>query len=139
MLTPVWPRESSDPTRPAWRCGIRVRQAGETAIVSPHGELDIAAAPRLKLLLSELSAASTRHITVDCTDVTFLDTAGLRVLLEFDRLLHARGGGLRLSNASARIVRLLHVTRTTHLLGRDGVGASAPVSPVAPTGAADAA
>lgn len=135
MLTPVSPRERNG--RVEWRCGLRVRHDGDTAVVvDPHGELDVATAPRLNLTLTELRADGVRQVTVDLAHVTFLDTAGLRVLLECDRLLRARGGALTLVNASARIVRLLHVTRTAHLLGHDGVDAAAPVRPVGATVAA---
>jgi anti-anti-sigma factor len=119
MLTPVSPREPDTGTAPRWRCGIRVQQVHDRATVYPHGELDVATAPRLNMALSELRRDGVRDLTVDLADVTFLDTAGLRVLLEHAGLLRARRGRLHLTHPSNAIRRLLHVTRTAHLLAHD--------------------
>ena len=117
MMTLASPRDHADTSALGWRCGLLVRHDGDSAVVYPTGELDVATAPRIHLALTELRGDGARHITVDLAGVTFLDTAGLRVLLEHDRLLRGRGGGLQVVRPSEQIERLLYITRTNHLLG----------------------
>jgi anti-anti-sigma factor len=116
MRTPASPSEGADTQER--RCGLRVCRDADTATVYPHGELDVATAPRLNLLLAELRQEGARQVTVDLSGVTFLDTVGLRVLLDHDRLLRGRRGGLRVANPAAPIMRLLQVTCNAHLLDR---------------------
>jgi anti-sigma B factor antagonist len=62
--------------------------------VAPAGELDIATAPQLEHAVKELLASGFGHVIVDLTDVEFLDSNGLRVIMR----LHATSaeGSLRL-------------------------------------------
>lgn len=102
------------PGVPAQRC----TPDGARLVLS--GELDLANVAQTDTRLQELVRSGARTIAVDVQDVTFLDLTTLRVLLRAHEVLRARGGHLRLINASRRVQRLLRITRTEHLL--DGVG-----------------
>jgi len=80
------------------------------------GELDLANVAHTDIRLQELVRSGARTLQVDVQEVTFLDLTTLRVLLRADEVLRARGGHLRLINASRRVQRLLSITRTEHLL-----------------------
>jgi anti-anti-sigma factor len=69
-----------------------------------RGELDLAAAPRAA---AALAAPDIR--TVDLSAVTFIDAAGLRVLLDAHRDA-ARSHGLRLRAPSRSVLRVLDLT-----------------------------
>jgi len=101
----------------ALRPGIPAQRAGhDTARLVLTGELDLATVARTDTRLKELIRSGARIIDVDFQDVTFLDLTTLRVLLQADEVLRARGGHLRLINPSRRVQRLLSITRTEHLL-----------------------
>lgn len=57
----------------------------------------------------------TRTLSIDLSDVTYLSLSTLRLLLDADRRLRARGGRLRLLHPNPQVQRLLAVTRTTYL------------------------
>ena len=66
--------------------GIRVeRQAGQTRL-AVDGELDLASAPALQDAVSQLLAPDAPEggvdIVVDLAGLTFLDSSGLRILLQ---------------------------------------------------------
>jgi anti-anti-sigma factor len=74
------------------------------------GELDIATVPHLKRLIAGLRARPGRDLSVDLSELTFIDCAGLRALLEVRAAVCAAGGILTLTGASAFTRRLLKIT-----------------------------
>ena len=53
----------------------------DVAVLAVDGDVDIYAGPRFKELFLEAIAQGTRHVIVDLTKVTFLDSTGLGVLV----------------------------------------------------------
>jgi anti-sigma B factor antagonist len=81
---------------------------GSTIVVA-SGEIDLATSPALRLAL--LAAAETSSkLVVDLTAVTFLDGAGLRVLLGCFRDL-PDGGSMSLVGVNDTVARVLRLTQ----------------------------
>ena len=68
---------------------LRVEQGANVVVVWLSGEVDIATSPMLNQCLQELNGQA---ITIDFSDVTFLDSSALRVLV----LKHNESGDGRL-------------------------------------------
>ncbi len=84
------------------------------------GEIDLANADELR---DHLLASSAADLEVDCTELAFLDSTGIGVLVH-DQLRRDRSGGaLRLVNVPAHIQRVLEVAGVADVLtgatGRD--------------------
>ena len=62
---------------------VTARREGERAVVALAGELDLAGVPRLEEALGEARRAA-RSLTIDLTDLDFIDSSGLGVLLRFN-------------------------------------------------------
>jgi anti-sigma B factor antagonist len=77
------------------------------------GELDGAAAVELDGVCAQLAVAA--HVVVDLSEVTFVDSMGLRTLVTWHRSVSAAGGQLVLAGPRPAITRLLATT------GLDGV------------------
>jgi anti-sigma B factor antagonist len=77
------------------------------------GELDLASAPRLAEALAELAADP---VVVDLSGCTFLDSAGLGVLLASARALSDSGRSLRVAAVDPRILRVLEITAVDTLI-----------------------
>jgi anti-sigma B factor antagonist len=60
---------------------VVVRDEPKITIVAVAGEIDLLTAPRLAAALDPILAADTARIAVDLTDVTFIDSAGIHVLV----------------------------------------------------------
>jgi anti-sigma B factor antagonist len=81
------------------------------AVLWLSGEIDLANAATLydaSLLTLRLSAAE--HITLDLAAVSFIDAAGLALLLTLRNAALESGTSLTLRNPTARTARLLSVT-----------------------------
>ena len=74
-----------------------------TIVVS--GELDLATAPRLSAAVAEHSDA--KLLVLDLTAVTFIDSTGVRVLIEADRRCAGSGSRLAVLAGDGPVRRLL--------------------------------
>jgi anti-sigma B factor antagonist len=72
---------------------VDVQHRDGVAIVLPRGELDIATADRLRSAVDGLNGA--RRLVLDLRGLSFIDSSGLRLLVEIHR--RARRDGLDLS------------------------------------------
>ena len=83
------------------------------AVLTAVGVLDIATTPELRTRLDEALADGPDALTVDLTDVTFIDSSGLRSLLGASRRADERSGQVVLRSPSPAVQRLLEITGTT--------------------------
>ena len=83
-----------------------VRQEPEACVLIVRGELEIANADAFADAGVRL-ASSGQRLVIDLTDVTFVDSTGLRALL---RIHAAAGPCLALRRPSAPVRRLLNLT-----------------------------
>lgn len=97
---------------------LATRHEGDVSVVSAKGEVDVFSAPELDSELDALIAAGGVRLVVDLSDVAFLDSTGLGVLVK--ALKHAREGGgwLHLVVTSDRIRKIFEIT---------GLDASIPI------------
>ncbi|HEX2358005.1 MAG TPA: anti-sigma factor antagonist [Micromonosporaceae bacterium] len=92
-------------------------ESGEV-VVSLAGELDMSTEPELSKVLRQLiDVPAGRDVTVDLGDVSFLDSSGVRALLEGNVLATRRGTRLRARNARGIVARVLYLTGVDALLG----------------------
>jgi anti-sigma B factor antagonist len=97
---------------------VTISLAPDRARVVLAGELDVAAANAFEERVNE--AGSDRSlILVDVTDLTFCDSAGLRVLLRFAERCRATGTAMRIVGARRTVRRLFEITGTAELLNLD--------------------
>ena len=80
-----------------------------------RGELDAASAGQLILEIDAVTAASS-DVALDLAAVTFMDSSGLRSLIEAYRRSQAEGFELRVTAASASVQRVFDLTGTSSLL-----------------------
>ncbi len=60
-------------------------------VVSVHGELDLATAPRLCACLHAARSNGVRGVLLDLSDLSFCDSQGLRALIEEQREMAVAG------------------------------------------------
>ena len=80
------------------------------ATIRAAGELDLAAREPLAELIQQQQLAGRRVISLDFSEVTFLDSSCVGVLVAAHRRLLERHGLLVLHDVDARIARTLRVT-----------------------------
>jgi anti-sigma B factor antagonist len=83
-------------------------------VIAVSGELDVATAPELH---DTLNRTDGEPVHLDLSGVSFIDPAGLRVLLTAKRDIDARGGQLVIRNPSWQVRRIARVSGTADDLG----------------------
>ena len=74
------------------------------------GEIDVYTAPLVREKLDEQIHAGRTDLVVDLSDVTFLDSTGLGVLVGRLKLARTRGGSLRLVGTADRVLKVFSIT-----------------------------
>jgi anti-sigma B factor antagonist len=95
----------------SFRCELDPER--ERVRVRPIGEMDIATVPVVEAHLNELTAAGSTQVTLDLRAVSFLDSTGLRMILEWDARSRADGFAFSLVAGPPAVQRLFDLTDTT--------------------------
>ena len=85
-----------------------------TAVVSLEGRLDTVTAPELEKALMELIPNLT-ELKLDFTDLDYISSAGLRVLLAAQKAMN-RQGSMTLTHVNEAVMEILEVTGFTDIL-----------------------
>jgi anti-anti-sigma factor len=88
--------------------GVEVSNVAGAVVVFVSGEIDLATAPVLIAALDQLDA--NMPTVVECSEVQFMDSTGLNVLIEQMMRFDAGGGSLAVRNPSASVRHLLDVS-----------------------------
>jgi anti-sigma B factor antagonist len=89
---------------------VRHRDGGDgVCLVTPAGEIDLASAPRLKSSLVGLLDQGYARFVLDLSEVRYLDSTGLGVLIAFSRRL-TDDGHIVLAHAPDSVLGLLELT-----------------------------
>jgi anti-sigma B factor antagonist len=88
----------------------KVTPDGLAGVIVAEGEIDLAAAPRLREAMTDHLTAGRVHLLMDLSAVTFIDSTGLGVLVGAAKKSVGLGGSLRIVCANERVLRLLAIT-----------------------------
>lgn len=87
-----------------------VRDDPRARIVRLAGELDFAASPRVEAILRECEKEATPLLLIDLRELTFIDSAGLRLLIMANWRANAAGRKLSVTRSHASVKRMLALT-----------------------------
>ncbi len=93
---------------------INTETAGEGTVVHVDGDLDVYTAPRLKEALDE-ARTGEGSLVLDLSEVKFMDSTALGVLVGAQQTSQSNGGDLRLVVSDPSLLKIFHIT------GLDGV------------------
>ena len=65
---------------------------GDVSVVKLNGSLDTLTSPEAEANFNNLIGTERLKILVDCTNLDYISSAGLRVLLATSKRIHGRGG-----------------------------------------------
>ena len=95
---------------------IEQRIEGSVTIVSPHQKLDTGTAPIAGQALATLIQNGAQQIVVDFSDVPYVSSAGLRILLATAKQLRATGGELRVCALNDAVQEVFDISGFNTLL-----------------------
>lgn len=91
---------------------VTTRRASEDIVVmSLGGELDYGESHRVEQELERLAAAWPPCLVIDLRELRFLDSTGIRLILEFHRRAEAHGAMIALIPGPPRVQRVFELTR----------------------------
>jgi anti-sigma B factor antagonist len=92
-------------------------------VLAVSGEIDLATAPMLATELEAVAPSSGAVVHLDFADVSFLDSTGISVLVDFRSRIEQAGASLVLHRAGSTVQRVLEIS---------GLGALFELRPDAP-------
>jgi anti-sigma B factor antagonist len=99
------------------RLGLETEEISPgVCVISPAGELDLYTCPEFKEELLRVISNRPRHVIVDLTLTTFVDSTALGVLLRGLERLRARDSRLSVVCPEGNILRVFEVTGLDRIL-----------------------
>ncbi len=95
---------------------LRSRREGETHVVSAQGELDLSSRTALERELRVARASDADRIVLDLSELTFVDCAGLRVILCMDARSSDRPGRFLVRPGPPSVHRIFSITSVARQL-----------------------
>ena len=83
--------------------------------VAVHGRVTIATSGEIRRMLSDALRAKPANVSVDLSDVSYIDTSGLATLLEALRIAHKQGTRLILGGIHDQPRYLFEITHLDRL------------------------
>lgn len=102
---------------------VHTHHVGDSDVVVPAGELDLATAPRLAAALAGTHAP---RVVLDLRRLTFVDSSGIGVIIKFQRYFAAEGVRFGVVKGEANVQRALAVAHVEPLLPWTEAPASPP-------------
>lgn len=88
----------------------------EAVTVAVHGEIDLSTVEDLEQEIDAATQSDGATVIIDLGGVTFMDSAGINILLKGRRLADERGKQYRVTNAHGLVRQILDVTGVWHHL-----------------------
>ena len=86
------------------------REANDVLILSPQGNLDFNHATSFQEATTLLVEKGAKKILIDFSDLSFISSAGLRVLIVLTKLLQQKNGALALSSLNEQILEIFSIS-----------------------------
>lgn len=89
---------------------ITIEHEGDMIIARLAGKLDTAAAVEITPTIQDLAEQADKHIILDCTELQYISSSGLRLFLTLRKESAAKGGKLQVRNINADIRQVFMMT-----------------------------
>ena len=91
---------------------IRVDATPDEIIIAPSGSINTATAPEFEQVVASTlaDAAALNRLTFDFSDLDYISSAGLRVLMIAYKGVMAEGGTIGIAHTSAEVQEILDIT-----------------------------
>jgi len=97
-------------------CSVSIERDADAAVIRLEGEFDLSCEDCLRAEVARITAWQPNAVVVDLGDVTFIDSHGLRMLLELDAAARRDGFELTLGRAEGQVRSSLRITGLDLLL-----------------------
>ncbi len=89
---------------------MRSEREGDEHVIALAGELDVAGVERVDEELERVEATDARRIVLDLRDLEFIDSSGIRLIIQADARSRANGNRLCLVRGPRHVQRVFEIT-----------------------------
>ena len=93
------------------------RPSAEEVVFQPKGELILPECNPTRAQVVKALEEGARQITFDLAEVTFIDSAGLGLLIGLRQTVRQRGGEFLLAGVNSQVLPLFQMTRLNKIFG----------------------
>lgn len=97
-----------------FNCNIK-KEAGKT-LVAIQGRIDAASADQFQQAIDPLREGSQPDIDIDCSDMTYTSSQGLRVFLMLQKSVTERHGKMVLRNMNPQVKEVFDITGFSNII-----------------------
>ncbi len=94
---------------------LEIKKTGNTLVVKIHGDFDLQLADYCRREIDQ-NLQDAKNILFDLTDISFIDSSGLGVILGRYRKVKDIKGNVVIANSDSKIVKLLNLSGITRLI-----------------------
>lgn len=94
---------------------VTINNEENKVVAQLKGRLDTAAAAQFSNDIATLSQQADKEITLDCSELEFISSSGLRLFLTLRKATMAKGGNVTVKNVSDEIKQVFAITGFTSL------------------------
>lgn len=95
---------------------VNIKEIENQVKIKLSGEIDAYSAPKLKESLQPFENKNFIDMTVNLSEVTYMDSTGLGVFVGLFKMLRANEGSLKLTGLSPRLKRLFEITGLAEIM-----------------------
>ncbi len=95
---------------------FKVSKEGETTVVAPDGDLDMAVADQFRRTLTDLIDRKQTRLLLDLGEVAYIDSSGLGALVAALKHCRSLGGDIRLCGLQPDVRAIFEMTRLVKIL-----------------------
>jgi anti-anti-sigma factor len=117
VSTQIPPSESSaEKIRDLGNLTLRSQRDGDTHVLTLSGELDLVTTPEVEKELRVVEAGDADAIVIDLSAVEFIDSTGLRLLIQTEQRSRWEPGRIALRRPPAVVMRIFTIAGIAELL-----------------------
>ena len=95
---------------------VTINEEGAQALVRLEGRLDTTNADQFMKDITPLMNGSYQEIEVDCTDMEYTSSQGLRMFLMLQKNVSSRGAKMVLRNMKPHVKEVFDITGFSHII-----------------------
>lgn len=94
---------------------IEVKQMGNVQVLNCGGSLDADTVAGFKKIAYDLVSGGSTRFVIDCTNLSFIDSMGLGVLISLLRRVRQHEGDVKVASLSDEVKTIFEITRLHRL------------------------
>ena len=95
---------------------IKITQQENKTIVVLNGRIDTSNADQFQQDVAPLMESENPDIDIDCTDMSYTSSQGLRIFLMLQKSVMARGGKMVLRNMNPQVKEVFDITGFSNII-----------------------